>query len=222
MKSIYEIDLLSYKEYEALFDSHSLFLFLTKRRNREIDNFFISLIRFELKNQYSKILTENKIQLDQDQVKLATQILNLSKEDNRSKLIEEFGFVLQNLSEKLKKYKSLQEEEQSVELIQIVFFSGMSKAFLEYNFYMAFASLSNVTGIDYKELIKKCLPWDIICSTQILSTSKLELTDQNIKTILENKKLIKYATTILENEELKTNFEFLMKDWKLNEFSNNI
>ena len=63
------------------------------------------------------------------------------------------------------------------------------------------------------DLVRKTLPWNTICAAQIAMITNQPGDEKLIEQFLENNQLIDYATIILGTENLREEFEFLIKNY---------
>ena len=67
------------------------------------------------------------------------------------------------------------------------------------------------------DIFREGMPWNIVCAAQIaaatINHSSSDNNEQLIEQLSKNTQLIDYATVILSQEDLREEFEFLMKAW---------
>jgi len=65
------------------------------------------------------------------------------------------------------------------------------------------------------DLFREHFLWNLVCGFQIAKVLEKSEDERFVEVLLENQQLIQYATIILEDQNLKEEFEFLMKNYKL-------
>jgi len=94
--------------------------------------------------------------------------------------------------------------------------------YADYAAYASYYAAANVfvrhelqkTALD---IFREGMPWNIVCAAQIaaatINHSSSNNNEQLIEQLSKNTQLIDYATVILSQEDLREEFEFLMKAW---------
>jgi hypothetical protein len=73
--------------------------------------------------------------------------------------------------------------------------------------------IKNGSRYKFSYLQKKIFTWNHICAVQLLYFLKNDKTNNKMENIISNQKLIDYATVILEDDNLCSNLEFLVRDY---------
>ena len=64
------------------------------------------------------------------------------------------------------------------------------------------------------DIVREYFPWNLVCGFQIAIVFEKSENKTFVKELSENQQLIDYATIILEDQNLREEFEFLMKNYK--------
>ena len=70
-----------------------------------------------------------------------------------------------------------------------------------------------LTKTDASAIFREYFSWNLVCGFQIAKALSKSSNESFVKELAENQQLIQYATVILEDQNLKQEFKFLMKDY---------